>query len=265
MVKRTYAAAPAGLLLLGMVFVAGTAAAHDAPGNNGTVKVDGAPNSEGNANEPHVGCAFRLKFMHFDDGQTGDVVIDGHAPSGSGKVSEKDDVTVGGTDATLDYTRADLDLSGLTPHPKQGYHLKLTVTTDDGVKHKVFWYGCLPESPSPTVLPTEISGSPSESASVSESPSASVSASVSGSPTESASVLPTELTNSPSASVSASVLGVKIVRSPGAQVLGTTLNRPSGLPFTGVFAAALATLAGGALATGAVLLAVARRRAKHAA
>lgn len=258
---------PAGALALGVVVLAGPAMG-DPPGNNGTIKVDGAPDSQGNANEPHVGCDFRIKFAHFDDGQKADIEIDGHAPSGSGVVNKRTDVLVGADGAYTRYTRDDLDLSGLTAHPKQGYHLKINLTTDTpgGVKHKVFWYNCPAVTPtespseSPTVLPTNASESPS----VSESPSETAS------PTESASVLPTELSQSPSESesvsptVTASVLGVKLNRPPaGPQVLGT--GTTAGLPFTGAFVAVLTAIALGALAVGGAMLAAARRRAKHAA
>jgi hypothetical protein len=224
------------------------------PGNNGTVKVDGAPDSAGHANEPHVGCAFRLKFTGFDDGQTADVTIAGQAPSGSGTVSQRDGVDVGG-DADLRYTAADLDLAGLTAHPKQGYHLKVTLHTDTpgGVKHKVFWYGCVQATASPTVTPSE-----TVSATPTETPSATVSATVSATETATVSVSP---------SVTAAVLGVKITRSANApQVLGTELTRPTGLPFTGSPAWPLAGLGVTALATGGVLHAAAtRRRARHLA
>jgi hypothetical protein len=134
----------------------------DPAGNNGTFKVDGLPFSEGMANEPHVACGFRLKFFGFDEGQTGDVTIAGHAPSGSGVVSSKtgvlisDDAAGGGPhdpDAVIEYAASDLDLAGLTAHPKQGYHLKVTLSTDTpgGVKHKVFWY-------EPCAAPPEVAG-----------------------------------------------------------------------------------------------------------
>jgi hypothetical protein len=268
----SFALVPAGALAIGVAVLAGPALG-DPPGNNGTIKVDGAPDSAGHANEPHVGCDFRIKFTGFDSGQTADIAIVGQAPSGSGTVNQRNGVAVAPDGAYTRYTRSDLDLSGLTAHPKQGYHLKINLTTDTpgGVKHKVFWYKCAPESPSPTVLPTEISASPSESVSGSPSETAS--------PTESASVLPTELSQSPSESTSASVsgspsvspsvLGVKLVKSPnssaGAEVLGTGLTRPGGLPFTGAAVALLTAIALGALGVGTAMLAAARRRAKHAA
>jgi hypothetical protein len=271
-----YALVPAGALALGVAVLAGPAMG-DPPGNNGTIKVDGAPDSSGNANEPHVGCDFRIKFAHFDDGQTADIAIVGQAPSGSGTVNTRKDVLVGGDNAYTRYTMDDLDLSGLTAHPKQGYHLKINLTTDTpgGVKHKVFWLNCPQASPSPTVVPTETaSETPSATVSATETATASESAT----PTESASVLPTELTQSPSETssesvsptVTASVLGVKIVKSaggqPGTSVLGTGLTRPLGLPFTGAAAlAALTAIAAGALAVGGALMAAARRRARHLA
>ncbi|MGH9037417.1 MAG: hypothetical protein ACRD0O_16795, partial [Acidimicrobiia bacterium] len=42
---------------------------HNPKGNNGTVKIDGVPLSNGKGNEPHVGCVFNVEFYNFDEGE----------------------------------------------------------------------------------------------------------------------------------------------------------------------------------------------------
>ena len=236
----------------------------DPAGNNGTIKVDGVPFDDSHGNEPHVTCDFRVAFWGFDEGQRGDLTITGQAPSGSGVVSNRtdllisDDAAGGGNDpdATVVYGQDDLDLSGLEAHPKQGYHVKITFSTDTpgGVKHKVIW---LQPCATPTQSPTpEVSATVSESASPTPEVSASVTESASPTPEVSASV--TE-SGSPAPTVTPAVLGKKFTK-PGANVLGTKLTRPSGLAFTGSYAALLAVVGGLAVAIGGAVLALARRR-----
>jgi hypothetical protein len=60
----------------------------------------------------------------------------------------EDDNSGGGSEAGLDARRTyRLDLTGITPHPVQGFHVKLTVNAEGSqgadTKHKVFWVtGC---------------------------------------------------------------------------------------------------------------------------
>ena len=219
----------------------------DPAGNNGTFKVDGLPFDDGLGNEPHVSCGFRLKFYGFDEGQTGDITIAGHAPSGSGIVSQRDDVLIsddaagGGpndVDEVVTYTLDDLDLSSLTAHPQQGYHVKVTLSTDTpgGVKHKVFWIEpCATEAP-PAVGGT---GTDTEVGGVDET-------------TEDRTVvLGTKLTRDVAAQPEAAVLGNRISRGP--------------LAFTGSFSGLLLALGGGLVAAGGGLVAMARKpRGRHA-
>jgi hypothetical protein len=160
-----------------------TAATADPSGNNGTVKIapygemDGIPQ-----NTPHVGCTFQVEWYGFDEGDdivstvsfasqapTADVQIGGTSPS-TVDVGE-DPASGAGTDSGLDGVQAyTLSFTG-EPHPKQGYHVKLTVHTPrsrgNDTKTKVFWVeGCktevpttpeqpeVPEQPE-TVVPTE--------------------------------------------------------------------------------------------------------------
>jgi hypothetical protein len=123
------------------------------PGNNGTVKVDGMPFEESQANEPHVECAFAIDFFGFDEGAafTGTATFELQPPTGNG-VLLVDSTFIGGDPAgggtDLDGTLYE-DLSGpiaatgATPHPIQGFHIRLTVETDGSIgantKHKTFW------------------------------------------------------------------------------------------------------------------------------
>ena len=74
------------------------------PGNNGTVKVDGMPFEQSQANEPHVGCAFAIDFFGFDQGAlTGTATFELQPPTGNGVLLVDstfigDDPAGGGTD-----------------------------------------------------------------------------------------------------------------------------------------------------------------------
>jgi hypothetical protein len=154
---RTVAAAMGGAGLL--VAVAGPAGAQaDPPGNNGTVKIDGVDFDDHPNNEPHVGCEFQVDFYGFDEGDDLDATVTFQAwpPTGSGEELLTDVVFIGedeaggGTDldgsGTYDLTEA---LADFTPHPEQGWHVRLTVHADGSqgadTKRKVFWVsGCEP-------------------------------------------------------------------------------------------------------------------------
>ena len=131
----------------------GRAAGGDPRGNNGTVKIDGAVVDDGGrGNEPHIPCAdFELDYYGFDEGDLADVMLTAHAPTKGGALWSRDDALIssdaagGGQDADEELTVLISDLAGLsslTPHPKQGYHVKLTsdtTTAPGGAKQKVFW------------------------------------------------------------------------------------------------------------------------------
>ena len=127
----------------------------DPAGNNGTVKIaplgemDSIPN-----NTPHPGCTFQVEWYGYDEGAdivstvsfamqapTKDVAL---AVDGPGSVFVGGDPASGaGTDTGLDGREAyTLSFTG-EPHPKQGYHVKLTVATPrskgNDTKTKVFW------------------------------------------------------------------------------------------------------------------------------
>jgi hypothetical protein len=142
-------------LLGGLAF-----AAPNPPGNNGTIKVDGIPFDDLPNDEPHVGCTFQVDFYGFDQGDlNADVTFEAQPPTqrpgGGSQVLLHDTVFIGeddnsgggseaGLDASETYT---LDLAGITPHPVQGFHVKLTIHADGSqgadTKYKVFWVqGC---------------------------------------------------------------------------------------------------------------------------
>ena len=70
----------------------------------------------------------------------------------------EDDNSGGGSEAGLDASETyTLDFTGITPHPVQGFHVKLTINAEGSqgadVKHKVFWVtGCGP-APTTTTKP----------------------------------------------------------------------------------------------------------------
>jgi hypothetical protein len=120
------------------------------------VKIDNYGDTNGNDiahnNEPHVSCAFGVDAYGYEAAApVGAATFDQHPPT-SGGSSQHDTLnnpsgsgTTRGTGATYNgYNSPSLTLVG-SPHPKQGYHVKLTYQAADGnaqgstVKHKVFW------------------------------------------------------------------------------------------------------------------------------
>src|ERR687888_1292470 len=160
-----------GVWLLGGLAVA----APNPPGNNGTIKVDDQPFDDLPNNEPHVGCTFQIDFYGYDEGDlNADVTFEAQPPTqrpgGGSQVLLHDTVFIGeddnsgggseaGLDASETYT---LDFAGITPHPVQGFHVKLTIHADGSqgadTKYKVFWVtGC--EQATTTTTPGGGSGS----------------------------------------------------------------------------------------------------------
>jgi hypothetical protein len=142
------------------------------PGNNGTIKIDQtvlvASGKVDHANHPHVSCQFALSFFGFDLGQqTADVTFTAQPPSGRfttvTPTMGPSTFTFNGLGAgnSLDASKAyELDVSGLTAQPQQGYHIKVTVDVTGSIgadeKYKVFWYE--PCGAPPTTTTTLLSG-----------------------------------------------------------------------------------------------------------
>jgi hypothetical protein len=159
-------AASAALPFVGLFALASPASA-DPAGNNGTIKVDGEAFDNGHPNnEPHVDCKFEVDFYGFDKGDLyARVTFNAQEPTAKGDALLTDKVFIGedsnsgggsqpGLDAHKMYDLSD-KLAKFTPHPQQGYHVKLTINADGSqgadVKHKVFWVdGCRPVPPPPT-------------------------------------------------------------------------------------------------------------------
>jgi hypothetical protein len=152
------------------ILLGGTAAnaAPNPPGNNGTIKIDRLEFDDAPNNEPHVGCTFEVDFYGYDEGDLdATVTFRSHPPTGP--VRElltdtvfigEDDNSGGGSEAGLDASETyTLDFTGTAPHPKQGFHVKLTINAEGSqgadVKHKVFWVEeCVTPTPTPTPTPT---------------------------------------------------------------------------------------------------------------
>jgi hypothetical protein len=165
MAKRSSKLAVLGAALLlvscAPVLVGLASATPNPAGDNGTIKLDKVVFDDVPNNEPHVGCNFQVDFYGFDEGDlNAEVTFEAHPPtlrSGSDQVLLADTVFIGqdsnagggseaGLDASKEYT---LDLTGITPHPQQGVHVKLTIHADgaagNDTKYKVFWVtGCAP-------------------------------------------------------------------------------------------------------------------------
>src|SRR3954469_17166579 len=133
---------------------------HNPPGNNGTVFIHDVAGDFSPHNVPHVGCTFYADLFGFDNAQQVTVSFAGQAPTGMGTALggswtgtvSTDDAGGAGNDFDLELPFS-ADTLGVTslgaPHPKQGYHVKMTVLTNEpgGKKSKVFWIAPCAESP----------------------------------------------------------------------------------------------------------------------
>ena len=158
----------------------------DPAGNNGTVKITPIGEDDGKPqNTPHVVCGFDIEWYGFDEGADiiSSVTFTPHAPTSDVTIggTEPSEVFVGGdpasgagTDSGFDGEATyNLTFSGGAPHPKQGYHVKLTIHTPGSqgadTKHKVFWVEpCDSELPEEEPEETE---TPTTGGEESESPS----------------------------------------------------------------------------------------------
>ena len=250
----------------------------DPAGNNGTIKVDGAAWDARVDNEPHTSCAFRVTLFGFDEGQTADITVTGIAPTGGGAllhetaVPTSDDRAGGAAHdfdgATRVYTAEDLGLDAVSPHPQQGYHLKVAVDSLEapgGAKQKVLWLepcesqapvtqpetgefrdgGAGPSVPATGAQP-EVPGQPEEAAT---SPEARP---IEASPAAPAVAAYREV-SAPAADRASSVMALRQTQQASAL--------PTGLAFTGAGGLGLMALLGAGATAAGVGLQVARRRA----
>ncbi|HEX3604465.1 MAG TPA: hypothetical protein VH134_00975 [Candidatus Dormibacteraeota bacterium] len=180
------ASVAAGLLLsTGAVAVASTTAPSTPStggGDRGDVWVSSGtdPAGRGHENDPHLGCGSVAVWSSGLGARTGNAVVDGWAPSGSGSGDQVDTfawTSPAGSGAHLLATiPVGTLLTAATAHgdhaqQNQGFHFKVVVAS--GLE-KTFWVRCAAPapSPSPTATPSpSASASPSPSASASPSPS----------------------------------------------------------------------------------------------
>lgn len=234
--------AAAGLLASGIVIMfTSLAFVHpagaDPKGNNGTIKIDGVALQGGQANEPHVDCRFNLEFFGYDKGDlkasiTFALQAPTRRPSGS-QVLLSDSIAIGadaaGGATDLDASREyQLDFTGVSPHPQQGYHVKVTIRADGSqgadTKHKVFWV-------QPCEVPTTTTTTTTTS------------------PTVTTVTTPTTTTSTTTAVLGGQQTTTTTI---APQVLGEQVERGA-LPRTGSGVASLAFLGGLALALGGLI------------
>ena len=220
---------------------------HNPPGNNGTVFIHDVAGDQSPHNVPHVSCNFYVDFFGFDNGQVVTVSFAGQAPTGkdialggtwTGVVSDDDASGAGNDfDKELAYTADDLGVTSLgAPSAQQGYHVKMTVATNEpgGKKSKVFWI-----SPCATVV-----GGTTGAGTIAGTTGSVLGTSL-GSPTGAT------MTSRPGRTT---VLGEKFTRP--AAVAGSS----TGLPFTGADIWRMVAAGLVALAAGAAVAAGGRRR-----
>lgn len=140
--------------LVGLTQSLTVAAGPNPPGNNGTIKIGEVDaDSDSHGNDPHIdGCSLNVKFFGYDQGnRSATITFESQNPTPNTLVSpvgpQAFNFVGGGSgnqlDATAQYTLA---FQG-TPHPVQGYHVKVTVhatgSKGNDTKSKVFWVeGC---------------------------------------------------------------------------------------------------------------------------
>lgn len=160
-------AAFVGLSAMALLAPSVGAATVNPPGANGTVKIDGLAFDSAPNNEPHVGCSFQVDFYGFDQGAyNANVEFSVKPPTGKSTALLTDTVFIGedpaGGATDLDAERTynlSQALLPYTPHPKQGYHVYVTVSAQgaDGkvaIKQKVFWVQACGVTPPCEIDPT---------------------------------------------------------------------------------------------------------------
>lgn len=248
--------------VVAVMVVAPPSAAQDPPGNNGTIKIDGADVEGVPDNDPHNDCRFTLEFRGYDQGDLEatvrfELVPPTERPAGSQTLLD-DTLAIGGDPAggatDLDAARAyELDFTGAVAHEAQGFHVRVTIHAEGSrgadVKHKVFWVQpCPPPVTTTTTTSTTTTSTTTTSTTTTTAPTS-----------------PTTTATTTVVTVPTQVAGVQLTQ-PAAttttvptQVLGTQLSR---LPATGPgpLTGALLVTAGLFLVLGAGILTVVRPR-----
>ena len=264
---------------------------HNPPGNNGTVFIHDVANDHSPHNVPHVSCNFWVDFFNFDTSQSVTVSFAGQAPTGKDMALggtttttlEADDAAGAGNDwdGELAFTADQLGVSNLGAPAHQGYHVKMTVITNEpgDHKYKVFWIQPCGSAAGSATQPTTAAGSstqPTTGAGESSTPgsttnsgstsgSAVTGATTAGATTAGATTagqatggaLAPETASRAGSSMPTEVLGEKFSRggtTPAAQATS------SSLPFTGAEIGSMALAALVAIGGGVLLTVAARRR-----
>jgi len=258
---------------------------HNPPGNNGTVFIHDVANDHSPHNVPHVSCNFWVDLFNFDNSQSVTVSFAGQAPTGKGTALggettttlEADDASGAGNDwdGELAFTADQLGVSNLGAPAHQGYHVKMTVVTNQpgDHKYKVFWIQPC-ESTTPT-QPTTVAGestSAGQSTATGQSTAAGQSTATGTSSSTGQSTANGESTSAGQATSGAMApqAAAKANRGIPTEVLGTKFTRggatpasaatASSLPFTGAEIGTMALAAAVALGGGVLLLVAGRRR-----
>ena len=234
-----------------------TAPGHNPPGNNGTVFIHDVAGDTSPHNVPHVGCTFYVDFFNFDADQQVTVSFAGQAPTGkdtplagtwSGTVST-DDASGAGNDFDLELPFSDtqLGVTDLGAPAHQGYHVKMTLVTNQpgDHKYKVFWMQPCAAAGATTL------GELGQSGQVGQS---SASATVVQAATANR---PTSRTPAATSQIPTEVLGRSITRGTAPTAVSPAAST---LPFTGAEIGGLAAAAAVAIGGGLALLVIGRRR-----
>jgi hypothetical protein len=248
------------------------------PGNNGTIKIHRTDTDQtDHANEPHVGCEFNVEFFGFDGyANSSEMSFSLWSPTQPDEpvlYTRHVDLTVDNRvngaewDHEETFTAAQIiGTNAVEPQAQQGYHVKLTVETDDSapqgatVKHKVFWMQPCETSTSTSTTAlhgtttttaaggnttTTIAGGGNTTTTTSTTPTVGGTNVVT--PPAGPSVLGESITNTPAAANVAVAPAAQAQAQPQASVLGSQLAR------TGAPVAALAGVGGLLVAAGYAL------------
>lgn len=249
---------------------------HNPPGNNGTVFIHDVAGDFSPHNVPHVPCTFYADFFGFDEGQQVTVSFAGQAPTGmgtplggswTGTVSD-DEAGGAGNDFDLELPFS-ADALGVTdlgaPHPQQGYHVKMTVLTNEpgGKKSKVFWIAPCTDTADTagTTDETDETGETAPGTATEGSATEGTDTSVEGTDVEAGTaeggMAAASGTSAPAGEVPTTVLGERFSRG----ALGKAAAAGVGsLPFTGSEVGGLLAIGTAALGGGAALTIAGRRR-----
>lgn len=233
-------------------------------GNRGSVWVsEGGGSAPGH--DPRLGCGDILVWGAKLVDEGGPYEISSWPPTGSRTTVTEGRWTATAADgrssviATLDgavLTRA-AALSGISAHPRQGYHVKLSVMQGAGEKHKTFWVDCPP-------APERVARAEGPQPVVELGAGITAAARALASEVLAATSLASQGTVAPvgpggGGDSAADVMAASATSGAAAMVLGAQVVRPQSLPLTGGDWAVVTGAALGMVGTGTMLARRARR------